>query len=225
MSQIPTIPPPAPGASLGDVVAAVNDRIRRINVALAAGGGLGGAGGPGITVGALAARPAGLDNGSKGAVYLTSDTYQAFWWSGGAWVEVTPANNAQIAYSSGTLTLTNAYQDVPGCSITLARAGRHKITGFFDVNGVNDAQCYAVGQLVANAAGQTYLAVLYPLGITGTGVTGNPLGVRATVSQQWLYTASAAGQVVKLQAYKTGAAGGSSFLAGQCSICAEWVGP
>ena len=48
---------------------------------------------------------------------------------------------------------------------------------------------------------------------------------RSTVAQQWMYTAGTAGQIVQLQANKSGGTGTSIVGANHTSISALWVGP
>jgi hypothetical protein len=133
-----------------------------------------------------------------------------------------PADNvAQIAYCSAALTLvTGTYNDITGATLTLDRAGRYLILGCFDFLGfgAGDLNIGALGRLVADGTAQAPLAMFSNLVIAG-GVS-----QRSTVCQQWLYTAAATGQVVKLQAEKNGGTGASQ-ASSQSSISALWIGP
>lgn len=181
--------------------------------------------------GTLVNLPSGLGKNDTGFLYLASDTYQEYRWSGTAWAEVTQANNLQYALASGTLTLVGGvYNDIPGCALTLARAGRYSIVGCFDFEGAGtlDSNEAALGRLIINSTTPLPgLSVFQPLvqTITGTGVTGSPVVTifRSTIMQHWSYTA-AAGDVASLQAEKTGG-GGTSLAQSQSSISALWIGP
>jgi hypothetical protein len=165
----------------------------------------------------VASRPADLGTNDAGFLFLATDTFQQFRWSGSAWVEVTQANLAQLAYASADLTISSSYQDVTGATITLTRAGRHLITGVFDLLlGSGDSGLTLFGQLVADGAAQSQVAA----------VTATNVGTRWMASQQWLYTASATGKVVKLQVKRSSGAGTNSIAEHPgTSISALWVGP
>jgi hypothetical protein len=229
--QIPQIPPGVEGR---DLVAVMNDRIRRINLAL------GGGAPAGSTSAAIAygtrntrlQRP--ISDYGDGALFVETDQGAIFQKQNGAWVGIGAAG--AVAYASGNYTLTTAYDSIPGATLTLARAGRYLIRGCFDMlgSGANDATWAAFGQLIAGPSGNEVvqgpanaITLLAPLVIVvaGTGVTGSPvvIGLRAMVTQQWSYTATA-NDVVTLQAKKNGGTGGS-FAAGATSIEALWLGP
>jgi hypothetical protein len=270
--QIPAIPA---ATTLAQLVIALNDRIRRINVALGGSGGSDSSPAASVSYGthrqrlttsaktaadaslwfeadrnnveyqaqnnvwayaggamaaAIASRPADLGATDKGFLFLATDTFQEFQWSGSAWVEVTQGNLAQVAYGASALSLSGSFGDIPGCTLTLTRAGRHIIFGCFDFNGagVGDVNQQASGQLLANGSAQSGMPVYNPLvwEVQGSGVSGSPVvvGNRATVFQQWAFTASAAGQVVLLQAQKSGGTGTSKADVNS-SIAALWIGP
>jgi hypothetical protein len=103
----------------------------------------------------------------------------------------------------------NRAPNIPGCSLTLAKAGQYLIYGVFDL-GSYDANVYLVGGL----NGSTPLALLLT----------NETGFRATVAQQWAITASA-GFVAQLAAYKGGGTAGSLVSVGNTSITAVWIAP
>ena len=168
-------------------------------------------------------RPTDLGTHDAGFTFRTTDSPpREFVWSQTAWIETTPpgANSAQIAQASGNVTLTTAAADIPGCSLTLPRSGTYLIVGVFDCrggSGVGDAGSLILGYLVANGAAQAQLG-LFTISNTATVSSGG------TVAQQWLYTASSAGQIVKLQAAKTGGTGGS-FTGNHSTISATWISP
>ena len=168
-------------------------------------------------------RPTDLGTHDAGFTFRTTDSPpREFVWSQTAWIETTPpgANSAQIAQASGNVTLTTAAADIPGCSLTLPRSGTYLIVGVFDCrggSGVGDAGSLILGYLVANGAAQAQLG-LFTISNTATVSSGG------TVAQQWLYTASSAGQIVKLQAAKTGGTGGS-FASAHSTISATWISP
>jgi hypothetical protein len=155
-------------------------------------------------------RPGGLAAADTGFLFLSTDTFELYRWSGSAWIELTPANDAQIAYATGSLALTSAYQDIPGATITLARAGRYLISASFELAQITSGR--VVGALSANGSVQAPVAVLdFTAGIT------------ANVGQQWIYTAGAVSQAVQLQAkFVTGT---GSAQAANTSIAALWIGP
>lgn len=130
-------------------------------------------------------------------------------------------SDAQIAYNSGSLNIITAgvTADVPGTTLTLARAGRYHITGVFDFtmsSGDATALATLIGTLCVNGSEQTGAYAIYAGGTA-----------RVSASQSWLYTAASAGLVAKLQARKSFGAGTSTCGAGTpaCSITAVWIGP
>jgi hypothetical protein len=171
----------------------------------------------GEMAGALAKRPTDLNSGDAGFIYRATDTYQEFRWSGSAWVETTAGNYAQIAFCNAQLTLTTSFLDVPNATLTLARAGRHLIAGnfCFKCQGL-DAGDPLGGQLVADGVAQSGNVFF----------AGAASGQLANVSQQWLYTATAAGKVVKLQAKNYTVSADTSIVSqSHTSISALWIGP
>ena len=156
-------------------------------------------------------RPTDLGAPDAGFDFRTSvPPARQFIWSGGMWVEVTPPpnNTIQVAYSTAPLTLTTTPQNVPGCVLTLANAGKYLIQGVFDFSASGDAAF-----LFGGLTGSTPLAAF--LASTGSG--------RATATQQWVITATA-GATAQLNAYKAGGTG-SSQASTQSSISALWVSP
>jgi hypothetical protein len=173
----------------------------------------------GTMVAAIANQPGDLVASDKWFMFLTNDTFQQFQWSGSAWVEITQSLLAQIAYATADLTLTTAFQDVPGATITLTRAGRHLVSAAFDLSldgAGGDAAKTLTGQLVADGTAQAPVVEM--------STNGTLLGV---YSQQWLYTAAATGKVLKLRAMKSAVpvgAGASKCRQTNTSISALWIG-
>jgi hypothetical protein len=161
-------------------------------------------------------RPTDLGANDKGFDFRDSNNapFQEFIWTGTAWSQIsfplTAANSAQQAFASAAVTLTTVNQPVPGCSLTLARAGSYFISAIFDFAPVNDAGAVLLGSI----PGYTPFAVAM-VADTGT--------FRFTVAQNWVIAATA-GQVIALQAYKTSGAG-SSVVTTQTNITALWVSP
>jgi len=163
----------------------------------------------------IASQPTDLGTNDVGFQFQSTDTYQEFRWSGSAWVEITQGNLAQIAYATAALALTGAFQDVVGATITLTRAGRHLITCCFDFSfTAGDNGFSLVGQLLADGAAQAQQVTIQS--------TGN---ANFMAPQQWLYTPTATGKIVKLQAKKLGGGGTSSANNPGTSISAVWIGP
>lgn len=129
-------------------------------------------------------------------------------------------NDAQIAYASGNLTLVTAtYNDMPGVTLTLARAGTYLISGHFSFVGIGagDTVQFGLGRMVANGTVQAGAVVFGVL----VNVAQSEIGI---ATQQWLYTAASAGLVVKLQATKSGGTGTSNTDLNS-SISAIWIAP
>ena len=125
--------------------------------------------------------------------------------------------DAVTATASGLLTLTTAAQDIPGASLTLARAGKYLVVGVFDFQkpgGTSDQNAELDGYLVAGGATQAGNAYWQIIGTTG---------IFGTVAQQWVVTVTA-GAVVKLQAKKDSGTGGSS-TGSNTRISAVWIAP
>jgi hypothetical protein len=163
-------------------------------------------------------RPTDLGVNDAGFDFRGTDQQREFIWSQTVWVEVTPNNNTiQLVLATGDLTLTTALQDIPGATLTLANAGRYWINGVFDFDFAGgDAGNVLIGRIDQGGAlaGQTAPLLCY---------TANT--VRTMVSQQSFYTAAAAGSIVKLQAQKTGGAGGSVAHGTNTTLSAIWIGP
>jgi hypothetical protein len=111
------------------------------------------------------------------------------------------------AWSTGSITLTTTAQNIPGCSVTLQRAGSYLIIATFDFVAANEQGAYLYGKSTVSP----HLAVCD---------TGSNTG-RFTVSQQAIAT-GAANQVIQLQAYKSGGSGNSSTST-ECSLTALWI--
>jgi hypothetical protein len=159
-------------------------------------------------------RPTDLGDLDAGFQFAAADTGQTFQWSGTAWVDITPAppeeNSVEVAYASAPVTLTPDAQDVPGCALTAARAGRYLVTACFDfIN--NDTGFACIGTL----EGETSVALL-------TSYASDPL--EATVSQQWVVDVEA-DHTFQLIAWKTVATVGGSSVSTQSSISATWIAP
>jgi len=168
-------------------------------------------------------RPTGLGVNDTGFRFETTDGTQFYRWSGTVWTNLTPAappldNLALLANASAGLTLSTSPQNIPGASLTLPRAGKYLVTGvFYFTLTAADAGATLVGQFSGNTS---YVAALSDLISGGT----TTVQVSATVTQQWVYTATA-GQVVNLQAYKSSGSGSSSVAGNHTSIMALWVSP
>jgi hypothetical protein len=139
------------------------------------------------------------------------------------WVQVVRSGDVQYVSANNDLTLTTVPTDVPGATLTLARAGRYFITGVFDfvLNGPGDTTGIILqGRLNANGVNQPSVATLSLVIPSGTGVQ-----EQATVSQQWVITAAAPGEIAKLQGSKTGGTGTSFISGAYTTIAALWVSP
>lgn len=160
-------------------------------------------------------RPADLGANDIEFPYRATDSGQTFYWSGAAWVETTPqSNSAQVAYSTAALTLTTTAQTIPGATLTLPKAGTYLVFGVFNFSpSAADAGNGLVGQTSFDSSHYAYLAF-----------TGGTTAVAATISQQWIYTATA-GAVISLMAWKTGGTGSTTVGATWTSISAVWISP
>lgn len=179
----------------------------------------------GVILDLLAKRPANFDASDAGALFLASDTYQTYRWSGVAWVEVTPANDVQIAYASGSITFTGTtVLDVTGATLTLNRAGRYLIIGVFGFLGVAaDFGTYLLGVLSTDGTDQAQKAYWYQPGVS----VPTSFSTAVSASESWIYTAPTAGKIVKLRGVKGATGGGntSSIITPHTSITAIWIGP
>jgi hypothetical protein len=160
-------------------------------------------------------RPTDLGVNDGGFTFRGTDQQREYIWSQTVWVETTIS--VQWAAGSG-LTITTTYQDIPGATLTLPRAGTYLVHGVFDFSMQSvDTGNIALGQLaVGGTAASPYVAIFAGL-TTPTGAS-----VRATVAQQWIYVAASTGVVLKLQASKT-SAGGIVQAAGHSTISATWI--
>jgi len=167
-------------------------------------------------------RPADLGARDAGFDFRSTDSdplYGArqFLWSGATWVEVTPS--VQIATGTAPdVPLAIMMQDIPGCSLTLMRAGRYLITGCFalQLSGAGDAGQFLYGHVSLNGSTVPAPQSAFVVGAIGTG---------GTHTMQWSYTAPTAAVIAKLQARKTGGTGSSVAYASACVISALWIGP
>src|ERR1043166_8030444 len=113
----------------------------------------------GVMSDTIANQPSDLGTDDVGFRFSSTDTYQEFRWDGSAWVDLTNANLAQIAYANSTLTLTTSFQDISNASITLTRAGRHLILASFNFfYHAGDVGSALLGQLVTDGSAQTQQA-------------------------------------------------------------------
>lgn len=112
------------------------------------------------------------------------------------------------AWATSNLTLTTAAQNIPGCSLSLTRAGVWLIIAAFDFIVANEQNNYLFGQV----SGSTHQA---------TSGIGNNTG-RMTVSNQGIITVTAPPQTVQLQAYKGGGTGNSS-TGPDTGLSAVWI--
>src|SRR5262245_9310905 len=127
-------------------------------------------------------RPTDLGPNDAGFDYRGTDQQREFIWSGSTWIEVTAqVNDIQQAGASANLTLSTATQDVPGTSMTLAKAGRYWVNAIFDfwLSGPDTGFVFT-GFLNVNGGVAGSTAIFVPQYTSGT-------GNRATVSQQWVY--------------------------------------
>jgi hypothetical protein len=121
-----------------------------------------------------------------------------------------PALAAQIAYASANLTLTTAWQNVPGAAITVAAAGTYLVTGCVSFYCSGDTGQNLYGGLSAASAVQGQAAVF------NAPVTGE----QVSLTQQWIVAVSA-GAVLQLIGQKGGGTGNSLIAsAGQTSMTA-----
>jgi hypothetical protein len=134
-------------------------------------------------------------------------------WTGSAWSSpVAPGGTVQIAYCSTPLTLTGAGQDVPGCSLTVSRAGRYLVTACFDfINADPGFNCIGI------LAGTSNVAIF---GSYASATT----AVESMVSQQWVMVVPA-GHTFQLVVYKTTGTISTSAVTTHTSISATWIAP
>lgn len=104
---------------------------------------------------------------------------------------------------SADLTLTNATQDVAGCSTTVAVVGANALAiviGTFDGNvSVSSAGILMQGKCALDGTAQSAVALLKD----------NGANTRATVAQTWTLPLVTGSHIIKLQASKSGGAGGT----------------
>ena len=134
-----------------------------------------------------------------------------------------------FAAATADLTLTNAYQAVPGCVVTaLATAlGNWLVEGTFDFRNTvtGDQGQLLLGRLVVGA-GATVVGGASSVAIFGvpTASSGTLTGSRATVSQTWLVSVASGTPTFSLEAEKTGGTGTSAVGLTHSAICATYLG-
>lgn len=114
---------------------------------------------------------------------------------------------AGIEPATGNLTLTGAFQDVPGASlaITPAVASLLLVTAVFDLEVHSEGpQVYAVGGLNVDGEDEEETAV------TGILPPGNNIIIRQTVSQVYAIPLTAAAHTIKLRAKREGSVAASN---------------
>lgn len=165
-------------------------------------------------------RPTDLGTHDAGFDFRTTDAPpREFIWSQTAWIETTPplAGDAQFAQATANLTLTNTVNDIPGAALTLARAGRYLITATYMITAqTGDFGANLIGRINLNGTDISQPEVWFISSVAGD---------TATCACQWLYTASAAGQIAKLRGVKSSGTGTSSIVSFGTTISALWVSP
>ena len=127
--------------------------------------------------------------------------------------------DAQFAAASSSLALTTTPANIPGAMLTLARAGLYLIHAIFDFTlTTGDGGMTLTGTLVANGVAQAAVASFCADAPTA-------VSPRALVAQQWLLQAAAAGQILQLQANKSGGTGTSQARNRHTSLSAVWIKP
>lgn len=161
-------------------------------------------------------RPTGLGVNDTEFQFRGTDQPKLYYWSGTAWVDVTPVTPiALLATATASLALTATPTNIPGCTLTLPNAGRYLVQGVFYFT------------FAAADSGGTLIGLFPPVGTASVAAmgAGTAITFNGTVTQQWLYTATA-GAVITIQAYKGGGTGtASSVNAGHTSLSAIWLGP
>lgn len=152
---------------------------------------------------------------ASGDVILDTATSEALlFYAASSWIVVAHQGAQSLldfsVLANADLTLTGAAQDVPGCTYTAEAIGIYEVWGTFDFSteaNANDNTRLGLGNCVVNGvtqAGQAIFAFYYLAG---------SIANRATITQRWRVTTTAANQVIKLQAYKTGGTGASKIYA------------
>lgn len=120
----------------------------------------------------------------------------------------------QLAQATSQILLSSTLTDIPGCSLQLKKQGQYLITAVFTcfVSGAGDEDQSLQGQVFLGAG-----TVLPFLTVSG------PRGMEGSVSNQWLYKASA-NAVVKIATVKPALATGISTTTGPNMISAVFVG-
>jgi hypothetical protein len=113
------------------------------------------------------------------------------------------------SWATATLTLTTSAQNIPGCSFTVAYAGRYLLLATYQFVVVGPEQGAILYGGASGSSHQAYVDTASKSGIN-------------SVSTQGIFQATA-GQVVSLTAYKSGG-GGSSYTGLECGLTVVWVG-
>jgi hypothetical protein len=111
------------------------------------------------------------------------------------------------AWATGTVTLTTTAQPIPGCSVTVARAGTFLVLVTYDFVSANEQG----NSLFGGLTGTAHQAVVN---------VGNNTG-RATVTQHAILQFTG-NQLVQMTAYKGGGTGNSSTST-ECSLSVLWI--
>lgn len=161
-------------------------------------------------------RPTDLGPLDSGFVFRTQDQPpREFIWNGGQWVEVTPGGiSLQSTPSSGALTLTAGFTQVPGLTLTLARTGDYLVTAtiFFTLSGAGDNGAQLAAQLVVGSTFTGWYALFEAPAAVAS----------ATVSQEWRITVTTAPTVISIYGAKSQGTG-TSQIGNQCALSALWI--
>jgi hypothetical protein len=164
-------------------------------------------------------RPTDLATGDVGFLYQTTDTFELFRWSGTAWVNQTLGNFGYFVNAASNMTLTTTPTDVPGCFISLPKAGRYHCVyaGFMNLSGADGAAFASIALQVNSVTIGSGAAVQFP---NGTGVSA--FGV--TISNNANFTTATPGLIAKLLGFKSGGTGSSFIQAVYTNINCVWLG-
>jgi hypothetical protein len=123
-------------------------------------------------------------------------------------VPITGTGNSSVAIAniSGTLTLTTGWQAIPGCTITVSRAGRYLVTG--------NAQLFFTG------TGSAYLTCAVNGGAQTVAEVSNPYNnqLYTYIPQCWVFQLNA-NDVLALWSYSSGAC----TVTNSTQLLAQWV--
>jgi hypothetical protein len=118
---------------------------------------------------------------------------------------------AQIAYASGQ-GLSNVQTDIAGCTITLPKAGRYIILGYFTYQASSVGPSIFTGNILADGVALTGSSI----------ISTNDNGFYYSGYLQGVYNPLVTGKIVKLQASNNLNLG--AVPANDCSIIAIWLG-